>query len=61
MVDREDQTTLVISEKLNEGIFEASLHYGNEEEIGSFVIPPFCPSTVSSPFTITEKVYFSDI
>uniref|UniRef100_A0A2N9ICY2 Uncharacterized protein n=1 Tax=Fagus sylvatica TaxID=28930 RepID=A0A2N9ICY2_FAGSY len=48
MVDREDQTTLVISEKLNEGIFEASLHYGNEEEIGSFVIPPFFPSTHSA-------------
>lgn len=47
MVDREAQITLFISEKLNEGVLEASLYYGDEGEIGSFVIPLFFSSTVS--------------
>lgn len=51
---------MVISEKLKEGILEASLRYGNEEEINSFVIPLTFSSTVSSPFAITEEVSFSD-
>lgn len=60
MVDSKDQITMVISEKLKEGILEASLRYGNEEEINSFVIPLTFSSTVSSPFAITEEVSFSD-
>ncbi|XP_041013210.1 protein PHYTOCHROME-DEPENDENT LATE-FLOWERING-like isoform X1 [Juglans microcarpa x Juglans regia] len=47
MVDREAQITLFISETLNEGILEASLYYGDEGEIGSFVIPLFFSSTHS--------------
>ncbi|KAG7981168.1 hypothetical protein I3843_05G219100 [Carya illinoinensis] len=47
MVDREAQITLFISEKLNEGVLEASLYYGDEGEIGSFVIPLFFSSTHS--------------
>lgn len=60
MVDREAQITLVISEKLNEGILEASIHYGDEEEIGSFVIPLLFSGSVSSPFAVIEKVFFFD-
>ncbi|KAM3693433.1 hypothetical protein ACJW31_08G166500 [Castanea mollissima] len=48
MVESKDQITLVISEKLREGILEASLHYGNEEEINSFVIPLAFSSTPSA-------------
>ncbi|KAL0000086.1 hypothetical protein SO802_019688 [Lithocarpus litseifolius] len=48
MVDSKDQITLVISEKLKEGILEASLRYGNEEEINSFVIPLTFSSTPSA-------------
>ncbi|KAG6715153.1 hypothetical protein I3842_05G236800 [Carya illinoinensis] len=47
MVDREAQIMLFISEKLNEGVLEASLYYGDEGEIGSFVIPLFFSSTHS--------------
>ncbi|KAL4612399.1 hypothetical protein ACB092_08G195600 [Castanea dentata] len=48
MVESKDQIILVISEKLREGILEASLHYGNEEEINSFVIPLAFSSTPSA-------------
>lgn len=60
MVDREGQITLVISEKLNEGILEACIHYGVEKEIGSFVIPLLFSGSVSSPFSFIEKVFLFD-
>lgn len=57
-VDRETQITLFIAEKLSGGTLEAFLHYGDEEEIASFIIPLFFSTTVSHHLLSPRKFLY---